>query len=307
VGQRTEATYTNLRSGDYRFQVIASNGNNVWTEPVSSATFRILPHFYQRPWVQALFLLVGILMIWIGVSLRIKYLSNSIRMRTEERADERVRIARELHDTLLQGIQGLLLTFHVAAEKVPPEHASKKALEKALSTADRIIVEGRNRVNRLRAENLDDAELMSLIEGVAANLWTARIVDFAVKRTGGSDVLRGPVVDEVFCIAREALTNAFRHSDASRVTVELDYQKREFKMSCRDNGRGFDAEDFRAGRTNGHWGLRGMAERAEAIGAKLSLTSKSDEGTEVYVTMPARLAYAQRSSLGDFLRRRRAA
>jgi signal transduction histidine kinase len=306
VGSQTEATYSRLRPGSYRFQVQASNGNDVWTQPVSSVTFRILPHLYERPWVQGIILLSGIFLAWFAISLRVRYLSAAIRIRAEERADERIKIARELHDTLLQGVQGLLLSFHVASQKVPADHVSKKALEKALTTADRIIEEGRNRVNRLRAENLNDAELKSLIEGVAANLNAARPIDVVVERKGKSTTLYSHVVDEVFCIVREALTNAFRHSGASRIVIDLDYQKREFRMSCRDNGCGFDADAFYARQTNGHWGLRGMKERAQSMGAKLSLTSTAHKGTEVHITLPARLAYVRYRRFGDFLKRRTA-
>jgi signal transduction histidine kinase/ligand-binding sensor domain-containing protein len=307
VGSRTEAIYTHLRPGSYRFQVIASNGNDVWTKPVTSVIFRILPRFYEKPGFQALCLLAGFLLVWFGISLRVRYVSSAIRIRAEERADERIRIARELHDTLLQGIQGLLLTFHVAAEKVPADHVSKKALEKALTTADRIIVEGRNRVSRLRSENLTDAELKSLIEGVASNLNGIAAIDFAVERMGGTDILQSHVVDEVFCIAREALTNAFRHSGASRIVVELNYQRGQFTMSCCDNGRGFDAEGLHASPTNGHWGLRGMRERAERVGGKLSFTSAPDKGTSVHIIMPARLAYVRTRRFRDFFARNTAA
>jgi signal transduction histidine kinase len=286
---------------------MASNGNDVWTKPVTSAMFRILPRFYEKPWFQALCLLAAVLLAWFGISLRVRYVSSAIRIRAEERADERIRIARELHDTLLQGIQELLLTFHVAAEKVPADHVSKKALEKALTTADRIIVEGRNRVSRLRSENLTDAELKSLIEGVASNLNGIAAIDFAVERMGGTDILQSHVVDEVFCIAREALTNAFRHSGASRIVVELNYQSGQFTMSCCDNGRGFDVEALYASPTNGHWGLRGMWERAERIGGKLSFTSAPDKGTEVHITMPARLAYVRTRRFRDFFARNTAA
>jgi signal transduction histidine kinase/ligand-binding sensor domain-containing protein len=304
VGARTEATYTHLRPSSYRFLVMASNGNDVWTQPVSSATFRILPHFYERPWVQGLFVLVGVLLLWAAISKRVHHVSAAIRMRAEERADERVRIARELHDTLLQGVQGLLLSFHVAAEKVPADHESKQALERALTTADRIIVEGRNRVTRLRSENLTDAELKSLIEGVAANLSGVAAAEFTLERRGGGgDTLQSHVVDEVFCIAREAVTNAYRHSGASRIVVELDYQKREFRMTCRDNGCGFDSKEFLTDQTNGHWGLRGMAERAERIGASFSCDGSVTGGTEVHLIVPARRAY-QRQGRCKFLGKR---
>jgi signal transduction histidine kinase/ligand-binding sensor domain-containing protein len=303
VGTRTEATYTHLPPGSYRFQVIASNGNDIWTQPVSSVIFRILPHFYQRPWVQGLFVLAAVLLAWAAISLRVRYVSSAIRIRAEERADERIRIARELHDTLLQGVQGLLLNFHVAAQKVAADHESKEALEKALTTADRIIVEGRNRVNRLRSENLTDAELESLIEGVAANLNSIAAIDCAVERKGETNTLQGHVVDEVFCIAREAMTNAYRHSGASTIVVELDYQKREFRMTCRDNGRGFDIKALGANETNGHWGLRGMAERAERIGADFFYDSAVNGGTKVCLIVPARRAYQRRGRFRFFSRR----
>ena len=306
VGRRTEAVYTHLRPGKYFFEVKATNGEGIWSAPVSMS-FVVLPAFYQTAWFAVLCAIVGILFLWFGLTARVRYLTAGIKQRAEERADERIRIARELHDTLLQGIQGLLLTFHVAAQKVPADHESKPALERALTTADEIIVEGRNRVNRLRTENVTDAELKSLIQGVADNLRSIAPIEFALERNGGSDSLRTQVVDEVFCIAREAVTNAFRHSGGSRIVVKLDYQKQEFKMSCRDNGRGFDAEAFRASQTNGHWGLRGIEERAEGIGAKLSLTSAADKGTEVHITIPARLAYARHRRFENFLKRKPAA
>jgi signal transduction histidine kinase len=272
---------------------MASNGNDIWTKSVSSVTFTVLPHFYQNRWFQALSILAGIFLIWLGVSFRIRSVSRAIQIREEGRADERIRIARELHDTLLQGVQGLLLAFHVASGKVPAQHESKEALENALGTADRIILEGRNRVNRLRSENLTDAELESLITSVAESLRAGRGVQFAVDRHGGSDTLQSHVLDEVFCIMREAITNAFRHSEASQIAVELDYRKREFSVSCRDNGRGFDYKAIQLNATNGHWGLRGMEERAEKIGARFSCDSSPQKGTEVRITVPARRAYVR--------------
>lgn len=296
VGSRTEAIYTNLRPGQYFFQVMASNGNDVWTTPVSSVAFTILPHFYERRWFQVVAVLAAVLLVWFGLSLRVRHVSRDIKIRAEERANERIQIARDLHDTLLQGVQGLLLSFHVAAEKVPPDHESKKALEKALSTADHIILEGRNRVSRLRSEHLADSELKPSIERFAADANNNPGVDFAVERKGVTNTLTAAVVDEIFCIAREALTNAFRHAAPSRIVVELDYEKRHFSFRCRDNGHGFDVGTFLADHTNGHWGLRGMAERAAKIGAKFSCVS-SKEGTEVQVTVPARRAYARTKGL----------
>src|SRR5262249_11341817 len=199
----------------YTFDVAASNGDGEWTAPVSSAPFTVRPSFYQTIWFALLSALAGVLVLFGLFALRVRAITRGIRARAEERADERIRIARELHDTLLQGIQGLLLNFHVAAKKIAPDNESKQMLEHALSTADRIIIEGRNRVSSLRSEHLTDAELIGSIESVGSDLMPARKLDFRVNRSGDPATLHAHVADEVFYIAREALTNAFRHSGAA--------------------------------------------------------------------------------------------
>jgi signal transduction histidine kinase/ligand-binding sensor domain-containing protein len=304
VGPRTEAIYTHLRPGQYTFQVVASSGNDLWTSPISSVRFRILPRFYQRASFATLCFLSAAALLWFAFVLRLRFATKAIRMRAEERADERIRIARELHDTLLQGVQGLLLSFHVAAQKVPVDHESRKALEKALSTADRIILEGRNRVNRLRSEHLTDRELQASIEGVASELNGNTPVEFVVERKGENNTLQAHIVDEIFCIAREALTNAFRHSEASRIVVELDYQRRQFRFTCSDNGRGFDAGVSPSNQSNGHWGLRGMQERSEKIGATFSCRTSVQKGTDVQVIVPARRAYVWTNGFRRFSSKR---
>ena len=167
VGARKEAIYTHLRPGRYTFEVMAENAYGVWTAPVS-VPFAILPHFYQTLWFQLLFLMILLALVWFGIRVRLKFVTAAIRARAEERADERIRISRDLHDTLLQGVQGLLLTFHSAAERVPADHQSRPALEQALAVADRIILEGRDRVKGLRALNLTDEELPSSLEALGA-------------------------------------------------------------------------------------------------------------------------------------------
>jgi len=293
VGSRTEAVYTHLRPGEYDFQVEASNGDGVWTAPFDSTPFRILPAFYQTWWFEGLYVIAGILLLWLGLTARVRFVAAGIRRRAEERADERIRIARELHDTLLQGVQGLLLSFHAAASKVPTDHESKKALERALATADRIILEGRDRVNRLRSERLTDGELESSIETVADDLTGLSKIDFALERTGTRQALNPEIVDEIYYIVREALTNSFHHSGASQVVVAFDYGKQQFSIICRDNGRGFDTHGLQESSTKGHWGLRGMAERAERIGATFDYTSVPGDGVETRLALPASRAYVR--------------
>jgi signal transduction histidine kinase len=156
-----------------------------------------------------------------------------------------------------------------------------------------MLIEGRNRVTKLRSEHLSDGELKPAIECVADDLNVGDAVSFAAHRRGSDRVLDLHVVDEIFSIAREALANAFRHSEATRIDVELDYQPHEFKMTCRDNGHGFELDAILAPGPNGHWGLHGMKERAGKIGASFICQSAAGMGTEVRVVVPGRRAYVR--------------
>jgi signal transduction histidine kinase len=243
--------------------------------------------------------LAGLLLVWLTFTLRVRVLAREIRARAEERADERIRIARELHDTLLQGIQGLLLTVHVAAQKVSKGEDSTTLLDNALSTADKIIIEGRNRVNSLRSEHLTDAELGDALENVGIDLNRDDKIEFRVERQGIDAALHPHVADEAFYIAREALTNAFRHAEASEIAVELTYGRRYFSLSCTDNGCGFDVSDDEK---PGHWGLRGMVERAQKLGGRLRVRSGPLRGTQILFAIPSYRAYERYSRLTFFLR-----
>jgi signal transduction histidine kinase/ligand-binding sensor domain-containing protein len=299
VGHRTEAIYTRLPAGTYTFSVMSSNGDGVWTAPVSFAPFTVLPSFYQTKWFAVMCIVLASILLWLIISFRVRAITRQVRARAEERADERIRIARDLHDTLLQGIQGLLLTFHVASQKISPDDESRTLLDKALSSADRIIIEGRNRVSRLRSEHLSDAELVASLENVCNDLNVNGGVVCEVRRRGGDAALHTHVADEVFNIAREALTNSFRHSQASRIEVEIDYGARFFTLVCRDNGRGFDSQEQDR---QGHWGLQGMRERVRKLGGQMQALSAAGKGTEIIVSIPSYRAYPRHSRLAFYLR-----
>jgi signal transduction histidine kinase len=307
VGTRTEAVYTHLHPGKYIFEAEASNGDGIWTAPFDSVPFRILPAFYQTWWFESVCIFAGALLLWLGLTMRIRYVAAQIKLRAEERANERMRIARELHDTLLQGIQGLLLSFHAAATKVPPESESRRALEKAFVTADRMIVEGRDRIHRLRSQHFDSAELEPAIKTAAAELGSLAQSEFSLTRTGVPRPLRAGVADEIFYIVREALTNSFRHSGASQVAVALDYRKDHFALTCSDNGRGFAADELEQSERRGHFGLHGMAERADRIGAAFDYESAPSEGTRIRIVLEAKRAYSRPPGFQSFFRRHNAA
>ena len=291
VGNRTEAVYTRLRPGAYTFHVMASNGEGVWSEASLPLQFTVLPAFYQRTWFLLLCLLLSITCLWGVIALRMRYLTGRIRERAEERADERIRIARDLHDTLLQSVQGLMLRFHLAAQQMPAESAARRNLDNALVAADSALQEGRDRVHRLRSLSPDSSNLDEMLATAATDLNWDNNVHFQLTTAGTPVALQPAAREELFYIGREALTNAFRHSHASKIRVELEYGKKALRISCSDNGRGIDPSILQSGGLSGHWGLLGMSERAEKIGATLEFRSDAETGTEIIVHVPAQRAY----------------
>lgn len=300
AGHRTEAIYARLPPGTYRFEVRASNGNGEWTAPVAASAFTVTPAFYQTWWSHLLAAAAFLLLVLGLFRLRLRIAAHGIRARAEERADERIRIARDLHDTLLQGVQGLLLSVHVAAEQTPDGVSSKPMLRSALDSADRIIIEGRDRLSSLRAERLTDAELVGAIENVARDLAAGHAIQYRVTRSGTGAMLQTHVGDEIFYIAREALTNAFRHARAAEIDIAIDYGKQFFRLACVDNGCGFDAVGTDK---PDHFGLRGMSERAKRLGGRFQCQSKFGSGTRISVTIPSFRAYRRSSRLLHYLRR----
>jgi len=298
-GSRVDAPYDNLGPGRYTFQVVARNNDGVWNEAGGSLEFTIRPAFYQTAWFKLLYVLAVAILVWLLYRLRLRQVAGLIKQRAEARADERVRIARDLHDTLLQGVQGLTLHFHVAAQGLPEGSRTRESMERALAAADRILVEGRNRVSRLRAENLTPTDLTDAFEAVAADFNHEQRVWFVLNIEGQVEHVTPPVLQELYYIGREAISNAFRHSEASAIAVDLNCGPKSVVLIVSDNGSGFDPVAQEANPRTGHWGLHGMKERAEAVGARFECQSAEHKGTKVIVTVSARRAYEKHSARGE--------
>lgn len=294
VDARTEAVYTHLRPGNYRFEVCAQNGDQVWGTPVGIG-FEVKPTFLQT---RFFLVLCGIAVAGSALAiyrLRLGFIVRRLQERAEARLEERVRVARELHDTLLQGFQGLVLRFHVAALSVPEHTATREQLSSAVDRAEQMMQEGRNRIARLREDDLGELRLEGALGALCEELAEVFPTACSVRSEGTLFNLRGPIKDELYWIAREALTNACHHAKANQVRVNLVYGRRELSLRCEDDGCGIDTDvDLMSGRP-GHYGLAGMRERAQKIDAGLSITSKSGEGTQVQLLLRARLAYVQPS------------
>jgi signal transduction histidine kinase len=215
-------------------------------------------------------------------------------LRFEERLAERTRIARELHDTLLQSFQALMLHFQTVYDLLPPGQA-KEALEKVLDRADKAIVEGREAIQNLRSSTTTTNELAEALTALGEELagtsdGVRGSATFHVSIEGVPRDLHPILRDDIYRIAREALRNAFCHAQAKRIEAEITYGGRALRLRIRDDGKGIDPKLLGAGR-DGHWGLPGMRERAQEIGAHLDIWSEAGAGTEVDLRIPASIAY----------------
>ncbi len=292
-GTRRQAFYTNLPPRAYRFHVIAANADGAWNHAGAAVSFQIPPTFLQSYWFLALCVALTLLLCWLAYRLRMAQVASAIRTRLEARLGERERIARELHDTLLQSVQGLVLRFQSVANRMPPDEPSRAQLESALILADEVIVEGRNRVRDLRASDNAGDPLTNLQELADAAGFAAPI-PIRIVVEGKPRQVHRLVAAEIRRIAGEALFNIARHARASSVDVAITYGDRQLVVQIRDDGVGIAPSVLAQGSKDGHFGLIGMRERAERIGGTLSIDSSAGKGTDVSLTVPARLAYAER-------------
>jgi len=288
------AIYTTIPPGTHHLHIRSTSGDGVWDRVgiVYDVTQR--PYFYQRYWFYVLCIGFAMFSVWCAHRVRLRSIEARIKERTEERADERVTIARDLHDTLLQGVQGLILRFHAVARELPEVSGTRQQLNQALALADSVLVDARDRVTHLRSSVIDLAQ--SLAE-VGSGMKFKDNIRFVVSTEGTVSPLRNAVQEELFSIGREAITNAFRHADASEIKVELVYSRTAVCLICRDDGRGLQQPVLGAGRAEGHWGMLGMRERAERIYADFECWSEPGKGTEIKVCLSASRAYARHQAL----------
>jgi signal transduction histidine kinase len=292
VGTRREALYTNLWPGHYTFRVTASNSDGVWNPTGAAISFTIPPTFYQTRSFYALCTLACAALLYVLYRTRMRQVSRQVRGRLEARLAERERIARELHDTLLQGMQGLIWRFQAAADRIPQSAPARQMMEQSLDQADKLLEEGRGRVKDLRPTASDATDLPQAIAAEGEQLSQLQHVEFRVSGQGVRRDLHPIVREEAFLIAREALANAFRHASARRIEAEVTYGEDALHVRIRDDGGGIGTTVLDCGGKPGHFGLIGMRERAKKVGAHLEVWSKPAAGTEIDLRVPANVAYA---------------
>jgi len=294
-GQRL-ATYTNLDRGNYVFRVQGSNSDGVWNEQGVSLPILVTPPWWKTIWFRAMCAAVVVFLVAAAYQLRMQQMRHAFEMTLEARVGERTRIARELHDTLLQSFHGLLLRFQTVSHLLPESPSeAKQRLDSAIAHAAAAITEGRNAVQGLRSSTTEKNDLALAISALGAELaadGSGLRPAFHVAVEGETRELHPILRDEIYQIAAEALRNAFRHAHAGRIEVEIRYDTEQFRLRVRDDGKGIDPKVLASQGREGHYGLRGMPERAALIGGKLVVSSEVGAGTEVELRLPARIAYA---------------
>ena len=294
AGTRRQVFYSDLPPGPYRFHVTASNNDGVWNEAGTSLDFSVDPAWYQTRWFQAACVAVFLAVIWGLYRYRLRHIAHEFNVRLEERVGERTRIARDLHDTLLQSFQALMLRLQVVDDLLP-EGKAKEQLEQTLQRADQAMAEGRSAVYDLRSSSTVANDLAQAVRGLGDELATQDSAAFRLVVEGPARDLHPIIRDEVYRITREALRNVVSHAHAHHIETEITYGERAFRLRIRDDGEGIPPEILEEGRP-GHYGLPGMRERAKQIGGKLDIWSGTGAGTEIELSIAGSIAY--RTSAG---------
>jgi signal transduction histidine kinase len=295
--QRRIATFTTLPAGDYTLRVQGSNNRGVWNEEGVTVRLKILPPWWGTTWFRGAGAGMFVALLWAGYRLRVRQLHYQFAIMLDARVGERTRIARELHDTLLQSFHGLLLRFQTASYLLPDRAIeAKEKLDSAIERAAKAITEGRDAVQGLRASTVEQNDLALAIRTLGGELVSETNTEsppaFSVTLEGHSRNLHPLLRDDIYKIAAEALRNAFRHAHAARVEVEIRYDDEQFRLRVRDDGKGIDQAVLASQGLEGHYGLRGMPERAALIGGTLAVWSEVGAGTEVELRLPASIVYA---------------
>jgi len=284
AGAATEASYTGLPPGSYRFVAQALNGDGVAGPQSDPLSVQVTPSVTQTGWFRAACVLLGAALLWGLYRYRLHVQARRLLAIERTRQAERERIARELHDTLLQGVQGLIFIFDAAAQSAAQEPLRAR-LDAALGRARGLVAEARDRVHDLRAGDRTDVDLAPMLASLAARIGAEYRQEIGFTVEGEPPHVEGDLADTCCRIAEEALRNACRHGAASHVGMALGHASGLVTLAVRDDGVGMASDVARAGKP-GHWGLTGMHERAALAGGRLDIMSGAGQGTEVRLVLP---------------------
>jgi ligand-binding sensor domain-containing protein len=295
-GSRT-ITYSALPARKYRLRVQGATNSSQWSEPGAELEIIILPPWWNTWWFRSAYGLAAVLVIWSAYRYRMRQIAEQFNIRIDAQVNERMRIARDLHDTLLQSFQGAAFLFQ-AARKLLLRNADNamQVVDAAIHAAEEGITEGRTAIRDLRPEPAAQRNLPELLNAACRELAAAQQLNghapsFQVLVEGKQRDISPMLQDEAYRISREVVRNSFAHAAASLIELEIRYDQDQLRVRIRDDGKGIDPKILEDGGRPGHWGISGMRERAQRIGAHLAFWSEVGAGTEVQLTVPSAIAY----------------
>jgi len=289
-------TYTNLPANTYHFRVQGATNSSAWSEPGAELEIVILPPWWNTAWFRMTYGLVALLIVWAVYSYRMRQLAEQVNIRIEAQVDERTRIARDLHDTLLQSLHALLLRLQTILNvfSTQPDEARRR-LEATIEQTSHAITEGRDTLNELRATGSPTINLEQVISNFAKSILSGSPAEQEPEvhvQVEGTPISMNPVVrDEVYRIVAEAVRNSIRHANARRIEVDIRYDKQCLNVRIGDDGTGIDPSVLTPDHRAGHWGLHGMRERTKLVGGTLEVWSELNVGTEITLNIPAANVY----------------
>lgn len=286
-----KAVYTNIPEGTHELLARVTDSIGHWGSPQIVYEVTQQPYFYATPLFEVSITLAVVLLLVLAYVLRVRHVVKQARIIIEQRQIEREAVARDLHDTFLQGVQGLILQFHTGTQKLEPGHPVRQSFEEALRLSDGVMLEGRSVLSRLRARKTKPESLSEVYAAVGNEFRSLSPAQFNVIVSGRGRELDADVQEELLKIGREALFNAYRHAQAGKIELEIHYGIFEFRLRFRDDGVGIDPGVLRDGSIPGHFGLPGMRERISRIGGHMDLWSRPGAGTEIEIRIPFAIAY----------------
>jgi signal transduction histidine kinase len=278
------ASYTTLPKGKYTFRVQGATSRGAWSEPGASLEIEILSPWWGTWWFTATYVTLILVLILSAYLYRVHQIASQFSMRLEERVSERTRLARELHDTLLQTIQSSKMVAENALDETTDFTGMRLAMDRLARWLGQATEEGRAALNSLRISTVHKNDLLESMQAATEELASRTSLKIAFAATGDAREMYPLLSEEIYLIGCEAIRNACLHSQADRVDVELIYAK-DFVLRVSDNGKGVPVQ-FVDGGKQGHFGLRGMRERAARIGGEFSLDTSSTSGTRVTLRIP---------------------
>jgi signal transduction histidine kinase/ligand-binding sensor domain-containing protein len=286
AGTRRQALYTNLPPRRYRFRVAASGDEGRWTEREAALEFGIAPRFYQTPWFYLLVLAGGSLIVYGSWQWRLRQLRRQFALVL----GERVRVSRELHDTLLQSLVGVALEFEAIAKSLDSSPAAaKERVVKMRERVEEYIREARRSIWSLRSPALETRDLVEALRESGKRAAAGQPVRFEFDLAGTPRRFAGNVEHQLLRIGQEAVLNAVRHARAQQVRMTLEYTDDAVALRVADDGAGFAADTAGEG-TSDHYGITTMTERAQQVGGRLTISSRPNAGTTIEAVVPAAAA-----------------